>query len=667
MVGDKKYILLVLIFSLHFFVGCTSVSTTADTDLSKTIYTDLNQEELPRSQYYQKLGENFYIHDEFSSAAEMFRLSLLHDAKNERSRFQLVKALVMNRQDHLAMIEMEHYLSAGPRFDGVVDKDMQLVSSMYERSKSYDKLIELQKNYFDHSESKWALWKIYEYQLFLDRFDQAIKTLDQLKTVAAKINLKSADDKDMELVSLIYERTKSYDKLIELQKNYFDHSKSKWALWKTYEYQLMLNRFDQAFITIDQLKEAGEDSFRLDLAQAEIYERQKKWSDVIAALNRAEEKMPLDEFILRKKVLSYFESKDWPLLNQECERYSKYHPYNLDVSEKWAYSAIQTKDYDVALAEFKKQKEKLTDSLSVEFKIAHVLFLMKDFASAEEAYASLYERTKSDQSVFYLAQIYIINNRYADAADQVLHLASTSEYYPFLQIQLSRLEWKNNEKDLSLNRMRTAHILRPESLDLYLEYAQYLIWAKNYVEAIALLEKANTQYPQNEKIKLLSAYNHFQLNNEELFQKNIRAAIALAPNNAEIYDVLAELWYEKQKPVEEIKYLAQKAIALDSKSKNVRPLLAWTLLQQDQLAESVALFEDFYDKNPNEIFYAESLAEVYSRSSLSGKTNSYQIKAAELKLSNQLKNEIEFFSYQNQMQKTDVQNSKSRLPASLEQ
>lgn len=134
-----------------------------------------------------------------------------------------------------------------------------------------------------------------------------------------------------------------------------------------------------------------------------------------------------------------------------------------------------------------------------------------------------------------------------------------------------------------------------------------------------------------------------------------------------IYDVLSELWYEKQKPVSEIKYLAEKAIQLNSQSKNVKPILAWALLQQDQLSKAAALFEDFYDKNPNEVFYAESLAEVYSRSSLPGKTNNYQIKATELKLSNQLKNEIEFFSYQNQMQKTDAQNSKSRLPASLDQ
>lgn len=598
MVLDRKYtflgMIIYLLLNLLLSAGCASVPTTEESDLSQTMYSDLPAEALNRSQYYQKLGENFYFQSEFSNAIEVFKLSLLHDSTNRQSRFSLAKAYILNQQDHLAMIELEKYFSTTPDFKGVDDKDIQLISTVYERSKSYEKLIDVQSQYYQQSGSKWSLWKIYEYELFLGRIENAFKALDQLKGV-------------------------------------------------------------------------GEELFKIDLAQAEIYEHEKKWPGVIAALNIAEQRKPLDEFILRKKIMIYFELKDWISLNQVGEKYNKYHPYNLDVSEKWSYSAIQTKDYETALIELKKQKKLYPDSVGLEFKIAHVLFLMKDYKSAEEAYADLYELTQSDQSVFYLAEIHMLNNRYNEAAEKMQFLASTSEYYPTSQIELSRLEWKNEQKDLSLNRMRTAHLLRPDSLELYLEYAQYLIWAKNYVEAIALLEKANMYYPQNDRIKLLSAYNHFKLNNQRQFQKDIRAAIALAPNNAEIYDVLSELWYEKQKPVEEIKYLAQKAIALNSKSKNVKPILAWVLLQQDQLSQAAALFEEFYDQSPNEVFYTQSLAELYSRSSLPGKTNSYQTKAAELKLSNVLKNEIEFFSFQNQVQKTDVQKSKSRLPASLDQ
>ena len=52
-----------------------------------------------------------------------------------------------------------------------------------------------------------------------------------------------------------------------------------------------------------------------------------------------------------------FDLKKWQDVNIEGEKYNKYHPYNLDISEKWSYSSIQTLDYDVALAELKKQKK----------------------------------------------------------------------------------------------------------------------------------------------------------------------------------------------------------------------------------------------------------------------------------------------------------------------
>jgi Tfp pilus assembly protein PilF len=572
----------------------TSCATTLPEITPKTVYSDLFPQELTRTQYYEHLGQNYFFQNDFQSAAEMFRLSVLHDPKNQTARFSLAKSYIESNQNHLALIEFEKYFSTHPEFKGIKDQDMQLASLLYEKSNSFEKVLDIQKLYFEKSNSIWALWKIYEIQ---------------------------------------------------------NH----------------LRDWPQALVVLDQLKEKNQDLYRINLAKSEIFEKQKKWSDVLTYLEMAEKEKPLDELVMRKKIQVLFDLKNWIAVNFEGEKYNKYHPYHLDISEKWSYSAIQTLDYDVALSELKKQKKMFPDSIGLEFKIAHVLFLMKDYKTAEAAYADLYTVTESDQSVFYLAQIHMINNRFDEAAEKMQLLMATSEYYPTAQIQLSRLEWKNQHKDLALNRMRRAHLMRPDSQELYQEYAQYLIWTKNYVESVALLEKANQYFPKNDQLKLLSAYNHFKLNNQKRFNQDIKSAIALNPKNSEIYAVLSELWYEKRKPASEIQYLSERAIALNSENKNVKPLLAWALLQQDQLTKSVAMFEDFYDQNPNEVFYAESLAEIYALNALPVKTFDYEQKTAELKLVNQLKNEINFFLNQNQIQKTDTQNTKSRLPASLDQ
>ncbi len=572
----------------------TSCATTAPEVTPKTVYSDLFPQNLTRTQYYEHMGQDYFFQNDFTHAIEMYRLSLLHDPQNQQVRFSLAKSYDKTEQNHLAMLELEKYFSEHQNFSGITDEDMHLVSKIYEKSNSFDKLVEIQQTYFEKTNSTWALWQIYQSQI-------------------------------------------------------------------------QLNKWNEALNTLKKLEDQKQDLYKICLARADIFENQKKWNTMLDQLVKADQAKPLDEFVSHKKIQLFYDLKNWKALNVEGEKHNKYHPYNLDISEKWSYSAIQTGDYDVALSELKKQKKLYPESIGLEFKIAHVLFLMKDYKTAEAAYKDLFEVTGSDQSVFYLAQIHLLNSDIDKAAEKMQLLISTSEYYATAQIQLARLEWKNQSKDLALNRMRKAHSLRPDSLDLYQEYGQYLIWTKNYVESIALLEKANQYYPKNDQLKLLTAYSHFKLNNKYKFNQDIKQAIALNPKNADIYAVLSELWYEKGKPASEIQYLTEKALALNTDNKNIKPLLAWALLQQDQLTKSVALFEEFYDQNPNEVFYSQSLAEIYARNSLPIKTRDYQEKVAELSLQNQLKNEIDYFSNQNQIQKTNSQNVKTRLPAGLDQ
>lgn len=591
---SSAFFILFLSLANLFLTSCATVQPDI---VSKTVYSDIFPQNLTRSQYYEHLGQDYFIQEQYVNAIEMFRLSILHSPANDKARFSLAKSYVKTQQSHLALIELEKYFVSHPNFSGVTDNEMQLVSEIYEASNSFEKLIEIQKNYFEKSKSPWALWKIFENQTHQGHWNDSLTTLNQL----SEINSES---------SVLY---------------------------------------------------------KINLARADVYMHLNKLNEAVVSLTAAEKNKPLDEFAMHKKIEVLYLAKNWAQINDEGFKYTKYHPFNVDISDKWSYSAIQIGEYDTALQELKKQKKVVPDLIGLDFKIAHVLFLMKDYPNAEMAYKDLYETTGSDQTVYYLAQIHMINGKYDAATDSLQQLISTSEYYPQAQIQMARLEWKNNQRDLALNRLRSAHMLRPDYLDLYLEYAQYLIWTKNYVEALALLEKAHLYHNKSDQLRLLTAYSHFKLNNQKKFSQDIKEAIALNPQNAEIYAVLSELWYEKRKPASEIQFLTEKAIALNSENKNVKPLLAWSLLQQDQLTQAVALFEEFYDQNPTEVFYSESLADIYARNTLPIKTLDYQDKVVELKMQNQLKNEIDYFSNQNQVQKTDSQNVKSRLPASLDQ
>jgi tetratricopeptide (TPR) repeat protein len=473
-------------------------------------------------------------------------------------------------------------------------------------------------------------------------------------------------DHEIKFVSDLYEKSGSYSKLIEVNEVYYIETRSKFSLWKIFEAQLKMNNTTSALATLDKLEEDYEDKYRVYLARAAVYQQIGNYTQTIENLEIADKHKPLDKFVSEKLIEVHYENQMWQGVFDVAYKYSQYHPYNLDISEKFSTAAIRIEQYDTAIAELQKQKKLVPDSIGIEYKIAHVLFLMKDYDKAEEAYADLYKVTQSDQSVFFLAQIRLIQNKYDEASKALEDLSSFSEYYGMAQVQLARLEWKNNQRDVAMNRMRMAHQARPDSLDVYREYAQYMIWSGQIVQAVALLEKADHYYPNDDQIKLLSAYNHFHLGNQYKFNKDIKKALRLNPNNAEIYAVLAELWYEKKMPYKEIEYLSKKAIALKSENKNVQPLLAWALMRQDRLTEAVALFEKFYDENPNEVFYAKSLAEIYQRNSLSIKTDEYDQRVIVMQSESLIKGELDYFKVQTQVQSTDTQKMKARLPASVE-
>ncbi|AZZ37914.1 hypothetical protein CIK05_14260 [Bdellovibrio sp. qaytius] len=488
----------------------------------------------------------------------------------------------------------------------------------------------------------------------------------------ALIELEKLDSVDsleysrLKLVSDIYESADSFEKVISVNEKLFEMGHENFPLWKIYQMNLNLRRADAAMANLVSLEKNGEESYRVHLGRYEVLQRQSNFESALMELQQAEQAKPFDLMTMKKMSSLQYDLHKWQDLYVLGTKFSKYHPYDLDVSERLSQACIRIGQYDDAIAELKKQKEFFPDSVGIEFKIAHVLFLKRDFLTAEELYKELYEITKSDQSVFFISQIHLAQNNIGEASSTLESLASWSEYYPTAQVQLARLEWKNNQSDLALNRLRRAQQLRPDSLELYQEYGQYMIWSKRYVEAIALVEQGIRSYPLDDKLRILAAYVHFKMNNMRSFKKQIETAQKINPENSEIYSVLAELWYDKKKPYSELEYLASKAIELKTKNKNIKPLLAWALLQQDKMAGAVKLFEEFYDAEPNEIFFAESLADIYQRNVLTSKNKEFQQKAAALQADAKIKSEFDYFKFQSEHERLQTDSSGNRLPASLD-
>jgi predicted Zn-dependent protease len=162
------------------------------------------------------------------------------------------------------------------------------------------------------------------------------------------------------------------------------------------------------------------------------------------------------------------------------------------------------------------------------------------------------------------------------------------------------------------------------------------------------------------------AYLHFRLNNQKSFKKQIKAALKINPQSADAYAMLSELWYLKNRDVDETMYFAKKATELKSKNKNVKPILAWVMMQKNRPTEAVAIFEEYYEENPNESFFARSLSQVYSRGGVKEKSKKLAEAANKLEINDSLRSRFIFKDSTPTVNSESFRDDRTRLPASLE-
>jgi Tfp pilus assembly protein PilF len=253
-----------------------------------------------------------------------------------------------------------------------------------------------------------------------------------------------------------------------------------------------------------------------------------------------------------------------------------------------------------------------------------------------------------------------------DAAFVLGKVSPLSDFFADSQVKLALYFKTTGEDDKALNVLREAYVKRPDQLQVYQAYGDFLIENKRYVEAVALVERGIQIFPNDEDLRLKMAYIHFRLNNQKGFKRQVLKALKINPQSADVYSMLSELWYLKNQDVDETMFFVNKALELKSKNKNIKPILAWVLMQKNRSTEAVAIFEEYYEENPNESFFVRSLSQVYSRGGIKNKAKKLQDLAVKLESDDSLRSR---FIFKNETEQADVQNlfePKTRLPASLE-
>jgi tetratricopeptide (TPR) repeat protein len=472
----------------------------------------------------------------------------------------------------------------------------------------------------------------------------------------------------MKRVGDLYLDAGIYSKAREVYNTMLSHNnKNEQALWAVFYIFKLERKYEDALLTLAKIPLTKDNDFKIAYEKSIAYKMQQ---DIALYDHFLAEAIKLNpryreavlEFSRRSYELNKFKRASDVLLN-----YSDTNAFDFEVSQHLAFAAAQAENYKIAIREYNKQIVLSgTNSAEIELKKAHSYFLLGELDTAEKLYLKLAVQDFSDEARFYLGQIYFSKNKYEDAAFVLGQIPSYSDFYGDAMVKLSLYYKYNGDEDKAINILHTAFTLRSDDLEIYKAYADFLIEDKKYVEAVALVEKAINFFPKNEDLRLKMAYLHFRLNNQKSFKKHIKAALKINPQSTEAYAMLSELWYLKNRDVDETMHFAKKATELKSNNKNVKPIMAWSLMQKNRSTEAVAIFEEYYEENPNESFFARSLSQVYRSGGVKQKSRLLAEAAEKLELNDSLKSRFIFKDTTPTVNSENFKENKTRLPASPE-
>ncbi len=466
------------------------------------------------------------------------------------------------------------------------------------------------------------------------------------------------------LDSQIYSKAKNvFDQLLKINSN---DEKSLWALFyiskleQKYDIALAyLNRIEQ------QIKSASA-QLAISSEKASIYRLQKNWLQEKKYLVTANDLKPNTFSHVTVLADSFFRFKEWQKAVDLLQRYTDTSDFNFEISEKLAFAALKIQAYEIALREYNKQRPFTFDSYMTDMKISHTYFLLKDYKSAATQYEYLLTVRSDDEAKYFLAKVYQLTDRESESVDLLDQLTAVSEYFGEAQAEIADVEKRNGQVDDAVNRLRKAHTKRPDLLILYNRYADMMIQNNRFVESVALLEQGIGFHPDDEELRFKISFVHYRLNNQKSFKKQLAKAIEINPQNAEIYSGLAELWFAKGKKPAEVEQFVRQALELKSNNKNLKPLLAWALLEQDKAVAAIALFEEYYEENPQEYYYVKTLADIYRFGNVSTKADQFQYVASALGADSVLKEKLLDKMLKGPSPSDPMDASKARMPASLE-
>ena len=321
-------------------------------------------------------------------------------------------------------------------------------------------------------------------------------------------------------------------------------------------------------------------------------------------------------------------------------------------------------DYDAALVTIKKAKALVPESLELNYNEALIYDSLGRYADAEavlkaalagpaKADANATDGDKSNRALFLerLGNLYREQGKTAEAAstyqqviamggdmrtrgysDEIDTFRDVHDWPKALEIAKQASDALPNDSDIQtlyagqlldsgkvdeafalMNKQLTG---KKEDRSVYLTIAQMDFRLKRYAAAISAIEKAEvfSTRPEDKIYPLfLRASIADKQNNMSEAEKNLRAVLAIDPNNAAALNSLGYMFADRSIQLPEAVTMLKKAVALDPQNYAYLDSLGWAYFKLGQYETAEAEIQKAVDRNPNDPTLHDHLGQVMER------------------------------------------------------
>lgn len=275
--------------------------------------------------------------------------------------------------------------------------------------------------------------------------------------------------------------------------------------------------------------------------------------------------------------------------------YVQRHPEDVVVGEQLGRLYVSLQQLPLAKAQFASllaQNPRLT---SVAMSLALIELELGNAPSAEKLLLPLVEdRRLSDMARYYLGQAYYFQQQ-NDAAIAQWKQVVQGNY------RLDALVWR--VQLLS----KQKHYVEAEKLLMAFESAndeEYVRWVQAQVKllmmqkkaksALPVLDKAIFSYPQVAELWQERANIKYELSDNAGFEQDMREAMVLAPDNADVLNALGFYLTDQRRSLPEARQLLEKANNLSPNKHYILDSLGWLAYQEGQYEQALALLDKAY-------------------------------------------------------------------------